>query len=80
MDRTVENRSGVIAITNLARIINPRIGTYQEHFLNERFGYTVRLSNGRIEMSSNVAHDYEVQPSSINSDQIDKVAGTFLPE
>ncbi len=77
MEKTTENTAGVIAITDKARIFNNEIGSYQEHFLNERFGYTIRLSNGRIEMSREIAQDYEVQPESISDKRIEKVAQTY---
>lgn len=77
MHKTTENTSGVIAITNKARVYNTDIGIYQEHFLNDRFNYTVRLDNGRIEMSREIAQDYEVQPSSISEERIMRVAQSY---
>lgn len=77
MEKTIKNTNGVISVGFEARIYNPAIGSYREHFINERFGYTVRLSNGRIEISMEIAEDYEVQPSSVSSDRIAKVAETY---
>ena len=77
MTKTNDHRSGVIAVTSLARTINSEIGSYQEHFINERFGFSVRLSNGAIDMSREVAQDYEAQPSSVTADRIQIVANTF---
>ncbi|MBI2284117.1 MAG: hypothetical protein HYU71_10440 [Bacteroidetes bacterium] len=77
MTKTTQYQSGVMAVTSLARTINPEIGAYQEHFINESFGFSVRLSNGAINMSVEVAQDYEAQPSSVTQDRIERVAKTF---
>lgn len=77
MTETTDYQNGVIAMTSLARIINPEIGAYQKHFINENFGFMVRLSNGAINMSVEVAQDYEAQPSSVTPDRIERVASTF---
>jgi hypothetical protein len=77
MTKTDEYRNGVIAVTSLARTINSEIGSYQEHFINESFGFSVRLSNGAINMSVEVAQDYEAQPSSVTIERIENVAKTF---
>lgn len=78
MKKTGENLRGVIAVTNLARQINSEIGDYEEHFINENFGYSVRLSNkGAITMSSEIAQDYEVLPSSVTPQRVQQVANSF---
>ena len=77
MTKTDENRRGVMSVTSLARKINPKIGTYQEHYINDNFGFSVRLSNGIIEMSREVAQDYEALPNSVTSDRIERVARTY---
>ena len=78
MTKTEEYKNGVIAITNLARTINPEIGFYQEHFINENFGFSVRLSNnGAISMSREIAQDFEAMPNSISQERIQNVAKTF---
>lgn len=78
MHKTTENKSGVISITNKAREYNSNIGVYQEHFINDRFNYTVRLDNGRIEIPREMAQDYEVQPSSVSEERIKRVAQTYM--
>lgn len=55
MIKTTKNSSGVMGITSLSRNLNSEIGSYQEHYINENFGYTVRLTNGAINMSSEIA-------------------------
>jgi hypothetical protein len=77
MTKTDKYRNGVISVTGLARIVNPEIGSYIEHYINEGFGFSVKLSNGAINMSIEVAQDYEAQPSSVTPERIEKVATTF---
>ncbi len=57
MNKSTENTNGVTGIVSEARILNPEIGNYEEHFINERFRYIVRLSNGRLEMSREIVQD-----------------------
>jgi hypothetical protein len=77
MTKTDKNRNGVIGVTNLARNVNPDIGYYQEHYINEGFGFSVRLSNGAINMSIEVAQDFEAHQSSVTPDRVEIVAKTF---
>ena len=72
MNKSTENTNGVTGIVSEARILNPEIGNYEEHFINERFRYIVRLSNGRLEMSREIVQDYEIQPNSISKERIAK--------
>jgi hypothetical protein len=66
-----------MAVTSLARTLNPKIGDYQELFINEDFGFSIRLSNGSINISLEVAQDYEAQPSSVTHDRIERVVNSF---
>ncbi|MBP1631403.1 MAG: hypothetical protein H6Q15_2296 [Bacteroidetes bacterium] len=77
MTKTDKYKSGVIGVTSLARTVNPEIGSYQEHFITDNFGFAVKLYNGAINMSMEVAQDYEAQPSSATTDRIENVAKTF---
>ncbi|HBU78154.1 MAG TPA: hypothetical protein DEF18_08635 [Muricauda sp.] len=77
MNKSTENTNGVTGIVSEARILNPEIGNYEEHFINERFRYIVRLSNGRLEMSREIVQDYEIQPNSISKERIQRVADSF---
>lgn len=79
MTKTDEYQSGVVGVVSKAREINPAIGSYKEHFVNDAFRFAVRLSNGRVEMSIEVAQDFEAQPSSITHDRIAAVAASFRP-
>ena len=77
MQKTTQYQRGVMGITNLARTINPEIGNYVEHYINEMFGISVKLSNGAINMSVEIAQDFEANPNSIDSTRIENVSKTF---
>lgn len=77
MIKTTDYTIGVKRVISRAREINSEIGFYQEHFITEHFGFIIRLSNGRLEMSIEVAQDCEAQSSSVTVDRIECVAKTF---
>ena len=77
MIKTNSHTRGVLGLILLARSINPEIGNYLEHFINEHFNFTAQLSNGTIDMTLEDAQDYETRPSSITFDRVEIVAGTF---
>jgi len=78
MQKTTQYQMGVIGITNLAKVINPEIGNYVEHYINEMFGISVKLSNGAINMSVEIVQDFEANPNTIDSIRIEKVAKSFI--
>ena len=77
MKKTTALTIGVTGIVLQARTFHQEIGTYQEHYINENYNFTVKLSNGEMDMALEIAMDYEARPSSVTSDRIDIVAGTF---
>jgi hypothetical protein len=77
MEKTNSHTNGVLGIIFLAQSINPEIGSYQEHYINECFNFTAQLSNGTINMTLEDAQDYESRPSSVAFDRIEIVAKTF---
>jgi hypothetical protein len=77
MVKTKSHINGVSGMIFLARSINPEIGYYLEHFINEHFNFTVKVSNGTINMTIEDAQDYEARPSSVTFDRIEIVARTF---
>jgi hypothetical protein len=77
MTKTTKYQDGVMAVISLLKLINSEIGDYQEHFVNESFIFSVKLTNGVINMSVEVAQDYEAQPNSVTQDRLEKVAKTF---
>lgn len=77
MTKTTQYQSSVMAVISLARTINPEIGDYLEHFITVDFGFTIRLSNGSINISIEVAEDYEAQPICVTRDRIENVVNSF---
>src|SRR5687767_5068061 len=77
MTKTDDYQIGVMGVIRLARLKNPEIGSYEMHFYNESFRLVAKLTNGRIEMSTEVAEDFERVPRSVNEETVLKVAGTF---
>lgn len=77
MQRTTQSTYGVQSIVNRARELNPKIGIYQEHFINDNFRFVVRLSNGRLVMSREIAEDFQVQPDSVTQERLQRVADTY---
>lgn len=77
MIKTENNKKGVIGITKQASLIDKNIGSYKEHFINEYFGYTVKLSNGVISIPRKIAEDYEVQKGIVTPKRIKEIAKTY---
>ena len=77
MEKTNLNKKGVIGIIDEAREFIEEIGKYREHFINARFGYTVSLTNGKIEMPIRYANQYQKKPGSIDKSKIKKIAQSF---
>ncbi len=77
MKKTNAYTNGVKGIIFLAHTINPEIGSYQEHFINGSFEFTVKLTNGTINLTLEDAQDYEARPSSVTFDRYQKIAKTF---
>ena len=77
MTKTTEYARGVIAITDLARELNPNIGSYREHFIIENFGFIVQLSNGGIKIPRELAQDHEANPHHITRENIKAVAESY---
>ena len=77
MNKTTDYSKAVMAITNLAKEVNPRIGSYREHFLIENFGFIVRLSNGGIKIPTEAAKNYETHPAGLTKEILKTIAGSF---
>lgn len=78
MRETKNNILGVIGITDLARTINPEIGEYIKHCIDEDFNLSILLkNNGKINMSLELAQDFERDAVNINQFRIIQVANSF---
>jgi hypothetical protein len=77
MNKTTQYAAGVQAVVNKARIHNSEIGYYEMHILNADFKFAVKLSNGRLVMSVEIAQDMELGPQYVSEERIKAVATTF---
>lgn len=77
MQKTTEYQNAVTAIVSRASGINPKIGSYMEHFINESFNFTVRLDNGRVSISRELAQDYQATGGRIEQERIIHVANSY---
>lgn len=78
MRETKTNILGVIGITDLARNVNPEIEEYIKHCIHDDFNLLVLLkNNGKINMSLELAQDFEKNAVNINQFRIIQVANSF---
>lgn len=78
MKKTNNHLIGVVGVTVLARRINPEIGNYIEHYINENSFYSVRLSNnGIIIVPLHTAEDFETDDPNIFDVRIEEVANSY---
>jgi translation initiation factor RLI1 len=78
MNKSDKYTAGVYGVVSRASAYNSDIGSYVEHFINEDFKFSVRLSNnGAVTMSVEIAQDQETAPNSISEDRIQAVANSF---
>ncbi len=80
MHRTSEHQNGILRVISRARVFNPEIGGYREHFMGDDFRYHVRLSNGRIYITSMTASDQELGDQYVSDDLIRGTANTFVSD
>ncbi len=69
--------AGVRAVVNSARVYNNEIGSYEMHIVDGNFNFAVKLSNGRVVMSPEIAQDMESGPQYVSPERIKAVAATF---
>ena len=60
------------------RQYNHSIGSYDRSMMNSNFNYSVKLSNGRIEIVEELVYDYEKSPSHITEDRFKSAASKFF--
>ena len=78
MEKSNRFTFGVTSLVDLAREINPEIGYYEFHIEGsiER-GFSIKLSNGKVDVSVQLASDYEINPDNISEEVIRNMARTF---
>lgn len=80
MKKTDRYIRGVQEIISRAKRYQSGIGNYIEHFDSELKGFSVKLSNGRLRMADEIAHDQETSPGTVTEEDIRRIAGTFQRE
>lgn len=79
MKESTRYQFGVTGVVKRARAFNPDIGAYVQHFETAEWKIVVRLSNGRLEMSAEIAQDQEKGSQFVTDERVNKVADTFTP-
>lgn len=74
---TNKYKNSIRALTQLASEMNPAIGAYESHYLNKDIGFTVKLSNGTLEIPVDVASSYEKNRETFSSHKLRKVALSY---
>ncbi|KUJ54316.1 MULTISPECIES: hypothetical protein [Chryseobacterium] len=75
MHKTTEYTSQIIDLITRAKIINPNLGSYVEHYLNDDFKYSVVLSNNYgVKISRTLVKDFSVMPSVLEKSDIIDIA------
>lgn len=76
MNNLDEKKQVIIEILNSLREFNPAIGRYDKSILKD-FRYAVKLDNGRINLSHELVHDYELSPVFVDDDRLRAAANAF---
>jgi len=77
MIRTDKYKKGVIALTLKAAELNPLLGTYEAHYINENARFIVQLTNGKLEIDIELARECEENNENILYGKIRKVAFSY---
>ena len=75
-----EKRFVIIHLLDILRQYNSAIGSYEKSIMNSDFNYSVKLSNGRIEIEDNLVSDHESDSSLITSDRYKIAASKFVSD
>lgn len=77
MIKTNKYQKAVEKITRMAAELNPDIGTYKAHYINKDAGFTIQLSNGKIEIPVDLTCAYIKNNESLDARKIRKIALTY---
>jgi hypothetical protein len=75
-----EKKTAIVPLIDKMRPYNPAFGSYERSMLNLDFNYSVKLSNGRIEIAKELIDDFESNPSYISVDRLKAASSKFLPD
>lgn len=70
----------IIPLIDRMRPYAPVLGSYDRSMLNLDFDYSVKLSNGRIDIAKKLLDDFEANPSYIPEERLKAAAGKFIPD
>ena len=73
-----EKKHVISAILNELRKYNDEIGGYEKSMMNEQFKYSVKLTNGFIQISKELVYDYERARQAITEDRYKLAATRFI--
>jgi len=77
---TDKYKKGVIALTQKAAELNPLLGRYEIHYLNERGRFIIQLTNGQLEVDIDMARDFEQNAAVLHEDKLQQVAFSYKDE
>ncbi len=72
-----DKREAVISLLNALRTYNPSIGYFEQYLTNENFEYVIKVTNGRIRVSSSLVDDWALNPSFITEFELKHIASGF---
>lgn len=77
MIKTNKFKSAVREIVSLTRTYIPEIGDYVKHYATGDFKFIVHLTNGKLTMPEEAAHNYETMPGNVSENWIEEIANSF---
>lgn len=80
MIRTDKYKKGVMAISKKAAQLNPLLGCYEAHYLNDGGRFMIQLNNCQLEIDIDVARDYENNSPLLHEGRIHRAAFSYKIE
>ncbi|PBQ31226.1 hypothetical protein CNR22_05420 [Sphingobacteriaceae bacterium] len=80
MIRTDKYKKGVMAVSKKAAQLNPLLGCYQAHYLNEEGRFMIQLSNCQLEIDIDIARDYDQNSPLLHEGRIHQAAFAYKPD
>lgn len=78
MSQELDAKKNVIMpLLDKLRRYNTEIGSYDKSVMNSNFNYSVKLSNGRIEIAEELVYDFENNPLTISEERYNAAAKKY---
>lgn len=77
MIQTDKYKKGIVALILKAAELNPLLGNYQTHYLNEDARFIVQLSNGQLEIEIETARQYEQDPGKMLTGKLQQLVFNY---